>query len=89
MVDPACMAAIVQACDYITHKTAEWSVARIRQVIRDPQYQRLGEEVHRQASAGHLRGTKEACRAWWTYTLAYAGTPEKDMREAQMERAMA
>lgn len=71
MVDPACLDAITKAVTYVSTKTQDWPLARIRACVQDPGKRALEDTMHEHAVAGNLKATQHACRTWWTYVLAF------------------
>lgn len=60
-----------QALEYIGRKTQHWSSVRLWALFAEPQYRALEAQVYEAEARSDEAATKAACKAWWTYILAY------------------
>lgn len=76
-MDTACNQAIVQAIGYIGKKTNHWTSEQHHHLRHDPDFRTHEARVYATAATGNADATKAACRAWWTYVLAYTPTEKE------------
>jgi len=73
----ACTATIYQAISYIGRKTQHWSSTHHAACRHNAAFVELETAVYTAAATGDVAATQAACRAWWTWILAFV-----DEREA-------